>query len=215
MRRSTSLLTAWVSAPSSPCRSLTASRTPATAARRTSSGLSSYNWSAPVETETTGVRLFSFSPSSRDLVQVVVLRPVPKPGSSFNRILRRQRIFHRHPAVFSKRCAFHLEENKNGRPLLRRRPSRTNPLVYELQRQRRYGRLAGEDRFATLGLAGFGEVECSVDTPQSAHAQRDVRFLHAHARHGEWADEIEQHTGEVRHQPEDRDKHVLEPVEAM
>src|ERR1017187_5914406 len=78
------------------------------------------------------------------------------------------------------------------------RSSRTEPDRAGLQRQRCRNGFAREYRLPALGLAGFGEVERSVDAPEGAHAEGDIRFLHTHARDGERADQVEQHASEVR-----------------
>src|SRR5579862_6706656 len=82
------------------------------------------------------------------------------------------------------------------------RPSRTNTSRDRLQRQRRYRRFAGEYCLAALGLAGFGEVEGPVDTPEGANAKGDIRFLHAHAADRERSDQVEQLASQISHQPE-------------
>src|SRR5271154_737112 len=89
------------------------------------------------------------------------------------------------------------------------------PTAIELQRQRRWHRLAGEYRLATLDLAGFREVVPAIETPEGHHAESDVRLLDAHATDGERADQVKQHASQVRDQSKQRNEHVLEAIEGM
>src|SRR5215468_2194530 len=75
-------------------------------------------------------------------------------------------------------------------------------------------RRAHVDTLALLRARAL-EVNKAVYTPDRATCEGNIRFMPAHTGDHERADQIEQHTHEIRGYSEDRNEHVLEPVERM
>src|SRR5271170_4309763 len=74
-------------------------------------------------------------------------------------------------------------------------------------------RFCGEDDRLARGFAAPGEVNPAVEAPEEGGAEGDVALVPAHSRDLERPDQIKQHAGQIREQPEHRDEHVLDAVE--
>src|SRR5207248_11256885 len=77
-----------------------------------------------------------------------------------------------------------------------------------------HGRLVHVDRLS-LRLAGAHEIHRPIDAPRSANGEGDVRFLDAHAGHGERPYQVEQHAEKVGDEPEERNHEVFEAAAEM
>src|SRR5215471_9586729 len=59
------------------------------------------------------------------------------------------------------------------------------------------------------------EVDQTVDTPYRDDGEGNVGFMPAHSTHHERADQVEQHTHQIRRHSEEGNKHVLESAESV
>src|ERR1035438_718753 len=74
-------------------------------------------------------------------------------------------------------------------------------------------RLRGKNNGPVHRLAALDEVEPAVDAPNRGHPEGDVRLLDAHSGNGPGSDQIEEHAGQIRQEPENRNDKVLDAVE--
>src|SRR5947207_4218564 len=87
-------------------------------------------------------------------------------------------------------------------------PPRTRVLHFDFLRSVHVNSLA---LFSARAL----EVNQTVNTPNSAYRQGDIRLTPAHAGDHERSDQVEQHTHEIRRNSEQRNEHVFEAAERM